>query len=346
MRHKRDKLFKLRSWEFLKDLVENKKLKLDYEENQNGIFRAFVTRGNTEYFVNLFPPDFGHVIGKPDSNDDDYNEFLTNYKDVVDENPPANILMVKDPKTGNATEAFSDPITGDGKKRVLASHKPIIPGKEMYNFFTSAGDNPITGVLASGTQLAIETTSGTLYQAHDVHFSNEYSPLEYIQVFGGGVCWEGAGWGDEISLGIEAIATQIVPRSTAEGLGLDVDYNLSGQKIVYAGPDQGDYALGGYPVWVPNYAYQGTWDLDKANYAAVPNASGTGAFDWYSTPQHVGHYIKNLFVYGDNYQYLLIDGTESAPLPYGHFLRLEAINNSDTDWRAWGFMKVYRERLK
>jgi hypothetical protein len=270
---------------------------------------------------------------------------------LVEDHDPADLvsyeqvlLYAPSPATGNVEPVWKDPIAGDGKKRVLASHKPIIPGKESYNYFTSAGDLGL--VVGSGTRLAITTASGVEFSYVDVHFSTDVNPSENIYIFGGGISWENAGWGDEISLELRTSPTSVVPAAVASGLNLPVDYNLVGTRIRYAGPGQGTHALGGYPKWVPNFNKTGYWDLDKVAMKALPNASGTGTFDWYTDDQFVGHYLHNLQVYKNNSQPIIIDATESAPLPYGMYVRLVAHNVSNTVWRAWAFMKMYRERLK
>ena len=341
-----DTLYKQKDWEFIKaQLAGNPNLRLDYDEKQNGIYRVFVVRGNTQFFVNLFPPGFGTVVGASDTNDADYQDFVDNYKAVPDVTPPATVPHAIDPDTGNAVPVWSQRVTGDGKTRVLSSHKPVIPGKEAYNFFSSFGDDPETGELAEGEGFLLSCTSGTATTSVAMRFSNTGWPTEVVYVFGGGVAWENAGWGDFVSLEIRAEETPVVPKAVAEGLGLPVDYNLDDTRIVYAGPGSGTHALGGYPKWVPNYKNVGHWNLDTRLLQAIP-ASGSGYFDWFIEDVEVGEYVKKLLVYGTNYDYMLIDGTESAPLPFGTYFVATAHNISNTNWKAWGMVKMYRERLK
>lgn len=342
---RRDKIFKQRTWEKVKALAAKKNLQMDYEEEQNGVIRAFVRRGSTEFFVNLFPPDFGHVVGKSDTNDADYQEFVNTYMAPVDEDPPAEITHVLDPISGAAVPQWTQPHAGDGKPRVLASHKPVIAGKEAYNFFTSTGDDNENQVLGSGTPLMVQTVVGTAVSQCDLHFSPEIDFMETVYIFGGALNWEGAGWGDCLSLEIRANSTPVLPDPPAAGLGLDVDYVVEDERLRYVGPGSGTHALGGYPVWVPNFKNQGHFNLDKAAMTPVP-VSGTGAFDWYTTEQFVGHYVSDMLIYGSTSNPVIIDATESAPLPQGHWLRLRVHNNTDTEFKVWGFMKMYRERLK
>jgi hypothetical protein len=180
----------------------------------------------------------------------------------------------------------------------------------------------------------------------DLHFSPEIDPFETVYIFGGALNWENAGWGDCLNLEIRANPSPVVPEPPASSLGLDVNYILDEDRIMYAGPGSGTHALGGYPVWVPNFKNKGHWNLDKVAMAAVPAASGTGAFDWFTTEQFVGHYVSDMVIYGSTSNPVIIDATESAPLPQGHWLRLRVHNNTNTDFKVWGFMKMYRERLK
>jgi len=258
--------------------------------------------------------------------------------------PPVHITAGYDPTTQKVEPHLPYRYAGDGKLRVLSSHKPVIPGKEAYNFFASAGDAE-DGTMGEGNMFMLSVCSGTTVSGVDLHFSHDLDPMELVYVFGGGIAWENAGWGDNVELQIRSSPTAVVPRVVATGISLPVDYNLDGERIIYVGSDQGDYALGGYPKFVPNYNNTGHWNLNTQTLTPIP-VSGTGVFDWYVSDQHVGSYVKNLAVYGTNYQYLLIDGTESAPLPYGAYFRILAHNFSDTDWRFWGLMKMYRQRLK
>lgn len=261
---------------------------------------------------------------------------------------PEPVLMHHLSEDGTGSQAmYFQPQAGDGKPRVLASHKPVLKGKEAYNFFTSRGDHIPSGVIASGNALMLEATSGTSMSWVDLHFATEVNPQEIVYLFGGAISWADAGWGDCFNVEIRTIPTPVVPDPPAGGMGLDVDYVLDGERIMYAGaPGSGTHALGGYPAWVPNFNHTGHWNLNATKDGAVPAASGTGAFDWYITDQFVGHYVADLLTYGTSANPLTIDATEAAPLPYGTYLRVRIHNNSDTDWKLWGFMKLYRERLK
>lgn len=340
-------LYKKRTWDKVKSLINDKKgRKLDFDERQNGSFRVFVQKGRTQFFVNLFPPDFGQVIGVSDTNDADYQEFIDNYQAPIEDNPPGELLEVLDPTTGASEPLWKEPHTGDGKVRVLASHKPILEGKECWNYFCSVGDLVASGIVGGGQEMAIAVVSGEPTKEVTLEFLNNTTPSEAVYIFGGGIMWENAGWGDSFSLEIITDPTPVVPKAAADTIPLPVDYNLDGDKLYYAGPASGTHALGGTPVFVQNFEHAGYWDLDKVNMVPVPNFTQTGDFDWHTTEQSGGHYLNDLKVFGDSHTPTIIDGTESAPLPYGYKLKLKVKNNSNTDWKLWGFLRMYRERLK
>lgn len=264
---------------------------------------------------------------------------------VADFTPSADMVVVGHTVQGTG-KAVEVPYSGDGKLRVLASHKPVIKGKESWNYFCSTGDLVASGIVGGGDPMLVVCTSGNEVSYQDFEFLNNTWPSEHIYIFGGAIAWENAGPMDCFNMEIRAKATPVVPKVVATGIGLDVDYNLDGDRLYYAGPGSGDYALGGLPVMVQNFQQTGYWDLDKTTMTPYPNISGTGNFDWHTTDTHVGNYISDLFVRGSNYSPQIIDATESAPVPYGCYFRLRCHNNSDSDWSLWGFLRLYRERLK
>jgi hypothetical protein len=340
-------LYKKRTWSKVKSLINTTKgHALDFEEKQNGVFRAFVQKGRTQFFVNLYPPGFGHVVGISETNDADYQEFVDTYQTPIEDNPPGEVQEVLDPITGALEPLWKQPHASDGKVRVLASHKPILEGKECWNYFCSTGDLVASGTVGHGQEMAICVTSGEPTKAVTLEFLNNTIPSEAVYIFGGGIMWDNAGWGDSFCLEIITDPTPVVPKAVADTIPLPCDYNLDGDRIVATVPGSGTHALGGMPVFVQNFEHTGYWDLDKVNMIPVPNFTQTGDFDWHTTAQFGGHYINDLKVYGTSHTPTIIDGTESAPLPYGYKLSLKVTNNSATNWKLWGFLRMYRERLK
>ena len=264
---------------------------------------------------------------------------------VADFTPPANMVVMGHTvsSTGDVTEG---PYSGDGKLRVLASHKPIINGRETWNYFTSAGDVVASGIVGNGERMQVICTSGTPVSETDFEFLNNAWPSEFVYIFGGAIAWEGPKRGDCFNLEVRAKPTPMLDAVTGSGMGLSADYNLDEDRIYFAGPGSGTHALAGLPIMVQNFKHNGYWDLDKVNMVPFPNTSMTGDFDWHTSDVKVGNFISDLLVQGNNYTPAIIDATESAPVPFGYYFRLRCHNNSDSDWSLWGFLRMYRERLK
>lgn len=341
-------LYKKRTWDKVKGLIDAEKgHSLDFEEKQNGVYRVFVKKGRTEFFVNLYPPGFEHVVGISETNAEDYQEFVDTYINPIEENPPADVELVLDRMTGQQVPKFLQPHTGDGKLRVLSSHKPLLSdGRASYNYFAGAGDLVASGIVGGGQKIQVSAASGTLSESIDVKFMNCAWPGEEIWVFGGSVMWENAHFGDTFNLEIRAEASPVVPKAIADTIPLPVDYDLDGTRIKYAGPGLGTYALGGLPVFTPNWDRQGYWDLDSSGTSPMPNMSGTGEFDWHTVDSSVGDYMKELPITGDNFAPTPIDATEAAPLPYGHYFRVTLhCDDGDNVPNLSGYLRIYRERL-
>ncbi len=342
-------LYKKRTWDKVKSLINPTKGRLlDFEEKQNGVFRVFVERGRTQFFVNLFPPGFGHVVGISDTNDADYQDFIDNYQTPIEDNPPAEVEHVLNTLTGETVPKWSEPHTGDGKLRVLSSHKPLLSdGRASYNYFAGCGDLVASGTVGNGQKIQVTAASGTPSSSIDVKFMNCAWPGEEIWVFGGSVMWEGAHYGDTFCLEIRAEASPVVPKAVADTIPLPVDYDLDGTRIKYAGPGLGTYALGGLPVFTPNWDKAGYWDLDAGGTSPIPNMGGTGAFDWHTVDSSIGDYMRELPIMGDNFSPTPIDATEAAPLPYGHYFRVTLHCDDETNTpHLSGYLRIYRERLK
>jgi hypothetical protein len=264
----------------------------------------------------------------------------------ADFTPPPNVSVHGYIGEGGAT--LTAPITRDGKLRVLSSHKPLFKdGRGSYNYFAGRGDLVSSGTVGAGQPIMLTAASGVTDTYIDVEFMNcQYPPSEEIWIFGGSVMWQGATFGDHFSLQIRAKASPVVPAVIASGIPLPCDYDLEGTKIKYAGPGMGGYALGGMPVFVPNWNNTGWWDLDEQAMQPVPNMTQTGVFDWHTVDTEVGDYMHELPILGDNFAPNPIDATEAAPVPFGHYLRV-CLHSEDGDANPQlaGYLRIYRERL-
>jgi hypothetical protein len=342
-------LYKKRTWEKVKSLINDKKgYQIDFDEKQNGVFRVFVEKGRTQFFVNLYPPGFGHVVGISDTNDADFQEFADTYQTPIEDNPPAEVEHVLDTITGVAVAKTTERHTGDGKLRVLSSHKPLLSdGRASYNYFAGEGDLIASGTVGGGQSIQLCSVSGTNSEQMDIKFMNCVYPPEEIWIFGGCVMWEGAHFGDTFSMEVRTMPSPVVPKVVADTIPLPCDFNLDGDRIVATIPGSGTHALGGLPVFVPNWDKEGYWDLDAAGTSAVPNMGGAGEFDWHTVDASVGDYMRRIPIMGDNYVPNPIDATEAAPLPYGHYIRIILHCADVTDEPCLsGYLRIYRERLK
>ncbi|MBD3260331.1 MAG: hypothetical protein GF334_01415 [Candidatus Altiarchaeales archaeon] len=262
----------------------------------------------------------------------------------ADFTPPSNTVILGH-QVKSTGKVVPGPFTSDGKMRILSSHKPVIDGKESYNYFAGSGDDVDKAEIGGGPLFSI-AASGSGYYTQDVRFLNSHPEVqEVIWLYGGSMSWDGAGWGDSMDFETRADPTTVVPRSEAEGMGLPVDYNLDGTRVYYAGPGSGTHALGSFPVWVPNFSGSGYWDLDKETMTPVPNTQGKGAHDWHTEEKSTGFFLKNVSIYKNSYNPTIIDATESIPLPYGWWFRLGLNVVSNNNVKIWGFLRLYRERL-
>ncbi len=136
------------------------------------------------------------------------------------------------------------------------------------------------------------------------------------------------------------IFAKATPLQQAANLDYEIDASV---KIRYAagGAGTGTHGLNGDPVWVPNAAGTGWWDTDGVT--ATFNATQTGAYDWYTIEILANRLMNMIPVYGSSSNYVMLQSADASKLPNGYVVRVTAFNNSDTVWRAWMFMTLYRE---
>jgi len=225
-----------------------------------------------------------------------------------------------------------------GKKLAIhESSRPQIPGKEFHSYWTGAGDDMSTPAIGKGTILDIltEVTSpATPKTMVNAQFHKDYGD---VYLHEGYIQWENAGWGDHIDVEIFATAT---PLQQVTNLDYTIDASV---KIRYAagGAGTGTDGLNGDPVWVPNAAGTGWWDTDGTT--ATFSSSQTGAYDWYTIEILTNRLMNRIPVYGSSSNYVMLQSADTTLLPNGYCVRITAHNVSDTVWRAWIFMTLYRE---
>ena len=316
-----------KDWTFIKDKVDDGGLLLDYEEGKKK-YRVFVIEGNTKFFANIFAPAHRFVVGQESTNAADYTDFTTNYQSVVDGTPPYNPQPVALPEIGLSESSGN-------KLAIHESSRPQIDGKFFHTYWTGAGDDMSTPAIGQGAILTVETVLSVAETSVDVQFHKNYGD---IYLHEGYIQWENAGWGDYIDVEIVATAT---PLQQATNL----DYTIvESVKIRYApsGAGTGTDGLNGDPVWVPNAAGTGWWDI--VNGSAVFSSGQTGAYDWYTIEILANRFMNKVPVYGSSSNYVMLQSADTTLLPNGYCIRITAHNVSDTVWKAWMFMTLYREQ--
>ena len=221
-----------------------------------------------------------------------------------------------------------------GKHTIHESSRPQIPGKSFHTYWTGAGDDISTPDIGQGPLLAVDVLSGDATKEVDVQFHKDFGD---VYLHEGYVQWENAGWGDCICVEVHATAT---PLQQSVNLDYTIDESIK-IRAASGGPGTGTDGLNGDPVWVPNPAGTGWWDTDGVT--ATFNATQTGAYDWYTIEILANRFMNMIPVYGSSSNYVMLQSADTTLLPSGYLVRVKAINNSSTAWRAWVFMTLYRE---
>lgn len=240
----------------------------------------------------------------------------------------------------NAETGVIEPVqfsSSEGRNRVLASTKPVLPGKIMYFYWTGVGDD-VSGanaVVGGGSLVSITVAAADSQQDLDLYFGN-YKHGELVYIAGGAFQWQSTDFGDRISMIVMAAATP-----TQQSVNLD--YNVDGEdRLIATAPGTGTHGLGGTPVFVPNYCNKGYWNLTPELTAEfVPG--GTGMFDWFTVEKEAARFVNQLPLFGTETKGLQLSSPETSQLPAGYFLRISCHNGSGTDWKLTGSVMLYRE---
>lgn len=252
-------------------------------------------------------------------------------------------------KGADTTDDISDPIDGwhwlasedsqidaaTSKHTIHESSRPQISGKSFHTYWTGAGDDMTTPAIGKGSILTVQTTVGQAETKVDVEFHKDYGD---VYLHEGYLMWENAGWGDYIDVEIIANPT---PLQQATNLDYTIDASV---KIRYAagGAGTGTDGLNGDPVWVPNAAGTGWWDIVAG--AAAFSSGQTGAYDWYTIEVLANRFCNKIPVYGTSSSYVMLQSADTTLLPSGYAIRITSNNVSDTAWKAWMMMTLYREQ--
>lgn len=224
--------------------------------------------------------------------------------------------------------------SGD-KLAIHESSRPQIDGKFFHTYWTGSGDDMTTPAIGKGSILTVETTAGQATISVDIQFHKDYGD---VYLHEGYIQWESAGWGDYVDVEVFASAT---PLQQATNLDYTIDASV---KIRYAagGAGTGTDGLNGDPVWVPNAAGTGWWDI--VNGAASFSSGQTGAYDWYTIEILANRFMNKVPVYGSSSNYVMLQSADTTLLAPGYIIRITANNVSNTAWKTWMFMTLYREQ--
>lgn len=325
-------IMKKRTWAQLKELQLDDKFNLDYIEKKNR-YKIIITSSDTTFFINIFKPNTKMPIGiNQEQNDQDYNDFISNFLLDIDNTPPVNKQSV------NVVSGI--PLSAmDGEKlAVHSSYKPYLAGTTTYAVWTGSGDDLETGIMCDGPLLEFNCVPGVPEIVIDAKFDQVTNGRVWIHE--GYLKFEGGGTGDYMDAKIIGTPT---PVQTSVYLNLELD----GTWIVPAsgGPGTGTHGFADPSkiVLLPRtYSSDGSWDFDGVN--LIPNLTQTGKFRLSTIEVPVNKYMNKLPTKGTCSSYFSMTSDSTTELYANYFMRLTAHNISNTSWFSTVIMEIYRER--
>lgn len=226
----------------------------------------------------------------------------------------------------------------DGVKiAVHSSPKPIVNGVTTYVVWTGSGDHPDTGLICGGELLEYNLEPGLAQKSIDVKFNQAINGRVWIHE--GYLKFENGGNGDHF---IAEILSEPTPLQTLVNLDLVVDSNGI---ISYAGPGVGTHGWADATkiVLIPRtFSKNGKWDYDGTN--LTPNLSGTGEYNISTNEEIIHRYINKIPCRGSCNSYFSMTSNETTEIFENYFMRVTAVNASNTTWYATVLMEIYRER--
>ena len=267
----------------------------------------------------LFPPDVASkdlIVNNGTDTTDDFNSAVKGWEWLAADEPEQVDLATS-------------------KHTIHESSRPQIIDKSFHTYWSGAGDDMATPTIGGGPLLAVDVLATDTIKSVDIQFHKDYGD---VYLHEGYIQWENAGWGDCICVEVHALAT---PLQQSVNLDYEIDASVK-IKEASGGPGTGTDGLNGDPVWVPNPAGTGWWDTDGVT--ATFSAAQTGAYDWYTIEILTNRFMNMVPVYGSSSNYVMLQSADTTLLPNGYIVRVKAINNSATAWKAWMFMTLYREQ--
>ncbi len=312
-----------KSWNFIKQ-KNSENLLLAYEELHDGIFRVFCVDNNIKYFTILYPPSKKDIIGKSSTNDADYNDFINNYKENIDKNPPYFLMAVDFPnllKMGNKLQTHD-------------SSRPDSKDKKYISCWSSSGDDLENHILWGGNEAKFSLEADEAEKYVDIYFDPIFGDTWLKE---GYAVWENVPYGGYLYVSIYASKTNL---QTNFGLNLILD----GNRVRFSpnGLNTGTHGFASAPVLVPNYFSNGWWDYDADN-GLVPNMQGLGKFDIYNTEKEIMRFLNKIYLLGSSYQYFKLDSDDIAKIVAPYFIRIKFVNVLGYSPKILFFMSLYRE---
>lgn len=266
------------------------------------------------------------------------NDLVSNHViETVPKSEPRPVLMHEvNVETGDVEPVqFS---SSEGRHRILASTKPVLPGKILYFYWAGVSDDisdPTKVGVGEGNAIFLDVEAGDTTKSVDLKYGN-FSHGELVYIAGGAFQWEDTTFGDAISMVVMASATP-----TQQSVNLD--YNVDGDdRLIATAPGTGTHGLAGTPVFVPHYCNKGYWNL-TADFQAEFRPAADGMFDWYTTEREAARFVNQLPLFGTETKGLQLSSPETSQLPAGYFLRITCHNGNGTAWKLTGSVMLYRE---
>lgn len=225
-----------------------------------------------------------------------------------------------------------------GKLWVHSSAKPVIEGKSFLSTWIGAGDDEDNHIMGDGPLAVIKSEPGTPSKHIDVKFDSSIAGDVYLHE--GFMLWQNAKLGDYVNAHIVAEGTHL-----QQMMNLDLVLDANGYILYSAqGPGTGTHGFASAPYLLPrSYSKDGDWDYDDIQ-GLRPNFTKTGLYKMNINEQVVHRIMHKLPVLGTNTNPARLVSEDSMKLPHGYFLRLECVNQSNSDWEAAFIITVYKER--
>lgn len=195
----------------------------------------------------------------------------------------------------------------------------------LIHYWTGYGDDVTNGLYGGGQRLLINNTVGVNEQYIDVDFISRDTYL-----YGGTVTIDTNDFGNEITIEYYAKATTLTE---------DANGNVIIDNGMVKPSTNGTHTINDFGL-VPQE--NGDWDYDDTN-GLVSNV-GNGEYVLYTVDILLTRPINGLPITGLNGNEQSVIGGNGIELSYGGYFRIKTINHSNTDWNAYLYMHMCRNK--